>query len=481
MGRTSYGRTGRRSSGAWQWILIGMIFGFGCAVIILFGLLTAGVMSIETAFGATNTPEVVIITATSAPVTPTDTAAPTNTAAPTETLAFAQASPATATPSSPTPAPVTPSPTPTPTTPASIGVQSPQSAEEDIDPQLASIRSGTVPVSGGTFAMGTTIQEVSQAVDECTGRDGGSCDVSFGQDSFPQHQVAVNPFEMETTEVTYLQFVTFLNVMGPGSHDNGCDGQPCIATQNEQPDLSYISFDSNTYEVPTVAQNLPAGGVTWFGASAYCRAVGRRLPTEAEWERAARGEGNNVYPWGATWSNDLAKTNRPLPEDGGTVGPVAVGSYPAGAFGLFDMAGNIAEWVYDWYDPNWYLQQQNSGTIPANPTGPVAGTERVLRGGSWDNPPFFARAVHRLSGDPAQSYLWAGFRCAADRRETSASTAPNTGGTTPLAITGTPDAANIGLVPPSGSGNSQPTLPPVLPTNTLPAGNTQGTSLPPGG
>ncbi|MFN8372948.1 MAG: SUMF1/EgtB/PvdO family nonheme iron enzyme [Anaerolineae bacterium] len=250
MGRTNYGRTGRRGNAAWQWILIGMIFGFGCAVIILFGLLTFNVMSLNTAFGATETPQVVVITATSEPITPSATATITETSAPTATEEIVLASPPTATPTSPTPAPVTSSPTPTPTTQPSVGLQSPQGADEDIPPQLSAIMSGTVPISGGTFAMGTTLEEVTQAVRECVDRDGGTCAVSFGEDAVPQHQVAVNPFEMEVTEVTYSQYVTFLNVLGPGSHVNGCDGQPCIATQNEEPETSYISFDSNTYECP---------------------------------------------------------------------------------------------------------------------------------------------------------------------------------------------------------------------------------------
>jgi formylglycine-generating enzyme required for sulfatase activity len=478
MGRTSYGRTGRKGTATFQWILIGMIFGFACAVIILFGLLTFNVMTINTAFGATETPNVVIITATPAPVTPSSTPTQTETPTPTEELELVQSTPATATPSSPTPAPVTASPTPTPTTPAPVVQSSQNVSDEDIPSALAAIRTNTLSITGGTFMMGTTIEELTNAVRECTERDGGSCDISFGQDSLPAHQVAVDPFEMEEREVTYLQYVTFLNTLGPGRHLNGCNGQVCIATQNEEPDLSYISFDSNTYEIPSVAQNLPVGGVTWFGADAYCRTIGRRLPTEAEWERAARGESNNVYPWTGAWSNVLAKTNRPLPADGGTVGPVEVGTYPSGAFGLQDMAGNIAEWVYDWYDPNWYQAQLNTGTIVQNPTGPVAGTERVLRGGSWDQPPFFSRSVHRLSGVPNDFILWAGFRCAADLDTSSSSTAPNTasnnqaiGGTTPLAITGTPDASNLGLAPNQGSGNSAPTLPP---------GDTQGTQIPSG-
>ncbi|MFN8372949.1 MAG: hypothetical protein U0694_08735 [Anaerolineae bacterium] len=150
----------------------------------------------------------------------------------------------------------------------------------------------------------------------------------------------------------------------------------------------------------------------------------------------------------------------------------------------------LPEWVYDWYDTNWYTQQLNTGTIPNNPTGPVAGTERVIRGGSWNGLPFFARSVHRLSGNPARYYLWAGFHCADDVAipqqqplpppDNAANNTNLTGAPTPLAVTGTVDPATLGLAPNTNNGGGQPTIPPALPTATLPAGDTQGTSLPPG-
>jgi iron(II)-dependent oxidoreductase len=172
-------------------------------------------------------------------------------------------------------------------------------------------------------------------------------------------------------------------------------------------------FNEDTYEITAPIGNQPVTGVTWYGAQAYCEAIGRRLPTEAEWEFAARGVTGYIYPWGNQWDAAFAKTSIPVT---GEVGALPVGSYRSGAsmFGLMDMAGNVAEWVQDWYDPSYYQQLGASGE---NPTGAAAGVEKVIRGGSWDAKPFFARSVHRQSREPHTSGAWLGFRCAADKTD----------------------------------------------------------------
>src|SRR5262249_49919542 len=186
--------------------------------------------------------------------------------------------------------------------------------------------SDLLPVKGsGNFLMGTTPSEVAQAVNDCTNRDGANCTAAMDQDAAPQHQVAISPFQMERTEVSYQQYLAFLNSgpgMGPGSHRNGCFGQPCLLTSNES-DTSNVTFDSANYTVNDVINNFPVANVTWYGAKAYCEAIGRRLPTEAEWERAARGDDPNgderIYPWGNNWDTSLAKTNRPKDSPAGAV------------------------------------------------------------------------------------------------------------------------------------------------------------------
>lgn len=151
--------------------------------------------------------------------------------------------------------------------------------------------------------------------------------------------------------------------------------------------------------------------VTWYGAQAYCEAIGRRLPTEAEWEHATRGFSNYIYPWGNEWDGTRASTRRPA--DGGEPQKAPVFAFPEGSspYGIYNLAGNVAEWVSDWYDPQFYNRPE--ATITA-PTGPISGTEKVVRGGSWDDLPFFARSVHRMSQPPNEPTASIGFRCVED-------------------------------------------------------------------
>lgn len=288
---------------------------------------------------------------------------------------------------------------------------------EALDPaleRLLILASPLVAIDGGEFTMGTDINEINTAVTECVERDARACTRNSAEDSFPPHQVFVDDFFIEQTEVTYEQYLAFLDYLGPGSHRDGCGGFPCVLTTAEN-EFSFIQFDSQNYDLgnPQFQSDLPVGGVSWYGAREYCETIGRRLATEAEWERAARGISNNIYPWGNTWNPNAANVsageNRPTT-------PHAAGSNPLNQseFGVFDMGGNLAEWVNDWYFSDYYPQQQARGLVE-NPTGPPAGAQKTLRGGSWNTPPFFARSVHRLSLRPDEQFLWTGFRCATDQ------------------------------------------------------------------
>ncbi len=472
--------SGRRSGGgAWQWLFIGGIVGFGCAIIFLLVGLISGLLNVggeSVASLTTQTPW--IITASPAPVTATT--------EPTEIIVTDPPLEFSAPTASPTilPTLLTLEPTITPTTLALEPTIT--TASGNTTAQVANVNSGggqfdrllaianpMVPIAGGQFPMGTTAAEVSVAVTECQagyGGEAGSCQPADSEDSFPQHNVTVSPFQIDAYEVSYTQFLTFMNILGPGSHRNGCLGQPCMQTLADS-ETSNITFDSQNYTINPAIADLPMTNVTWYGAQAFCQAIGRRLPTEAEWERAARGDLGYVYPWGNTWSPENSATRRSTSQEKNSVTSFPTGASP---YGVYNMAGNVSEWVSDWYSPNFYSQPQAAGP---DPQGPPTGTEKVTRGGSWDTVPFYTRTVHRQSRDPLSPTASIGFRCVADAN--SAANAGNTSGV-PLGanIVSTTDPSTLGI--PAGTGGEEETTASQNAIPTLPVADTNAApTLPP--
>jgi formylglycine-generating enzyme required for sulfatase activity len=226
-------------------------------------------------------------------------------------------------------------------------------------------------VPAGEFVMGS--------------REGGG-----SADEHPSHKVYLDSFLIDEYEVTNAQYKRF-----------------CDATEHPYPPDLRIGGDSISF---SNFPDHPVVRVSWDDAMAYATWTGKRLPTEAEWEKAARGTDGRKYPWGNEEPGEerILRCNY-LESRDGYDGTAPVGEFEAGVspYGVHDLAGNVAEWCYDWYSAEYYSQSPSS-----NPQGPADGVHRVDRGGGWRSPLTDVRCAYRHGSLPSRKTEAYGFRCA---------------------------------------------------------------------
>lgn len=216
------------------------------------------------------------------------------------------------------------------------------------------------------------------------------------RDETPRHTVTLDSFAIDIHPVTNEQFVRFLEAMGGEKDSNHHD----IIRMRD----SRIKRSGGRLSIESGYAKHPVVGVTWYGAIAYAKWVGKRLPTEAEWEVAATGgNDSSLYPTG----EDIEKNQANFFSSD----TIAVMSYAPNDYGLYDMAGNVYEWCHDWYGYNYY---EMSVQEPVNPIGPLQGVYRVLRGGCWKSLKEDLRCSRRHRNNPGTVNGTYGFRCAAD-------------------------------------------------------------------
>jgi sulfatase modifying factor 1 len=222
----------------------------------------------------------------------------------------------------------------------------------------------------------------------------------------PEHMVELSEFWMDATPVTNRNFAEFAEDSGYRTEVERA-GSAWGFHEGRFQNVKGLNW--RTYATPE-RDDHPVILITWNDASAYCAWAGDRLPTEAEWEMAARGGLESAdFPWGAAPANGLQSNFAGAPD--GLPATTPVKSYPPNGFGLYDMVGNVWQWCSDWYGETYY-----DASPMADPTGPDSGATKIRRGGAWNViQPFRLRCANRGAMLPAQTATNMGFRCARSR------------------------------------------------------------------
>ncbi|MDR4498581.1 MAG: SUMF1/EgtB/PvdO family nonheme iron enzyme [Candidatus Scalindua sp.] len=228
----------------------------------------------------------------------------------------------------------------------------------------------------------------------------GSTHEDFIQEEMPQHTVFLDAYYIDKYEVTNAQYWKFMEYITRTGDHSKCDPAEPI-NKSHIPGNPFKGYDYKYYNYP----DYPVTRIDWFDAYAYASWAGKRLPTEAEWEKAARGTDGRRFPWGNVW--EIKNCNI------GPKGILTVGSYEQGnsVYGCSDMTGSVSEWCNDWYSPTYYHESPRK-----NPKGPSTKTgKRIIKGGSlFAVNVYKMRCAVRMFGEPNERNKSLGFRCAKD-------------------------------------------------------------------
>jgi formylglycine-generating enzyme required for sulfatase activity len=279
------------------------------------------------------------------------------------------------------------------------------------DPQVIRGEDGSemVLVPAGEFWMGATPDGLEAVRQHCKQNPNIEyCQNGhYERNELPRHRVTLDAVYLDRFEVTNALFEKFVRATGhrPLAETEGAG----VVWFRQDRRWQWSRIKGATWRAPdgpgsSAQAAYPVVQVSWFDAVAYCTWAGKRLLTEAEWEKAASGVEGYRFPWGNVWDPTRSNSGR-----GDNSASAPVGTYPGGAspYGVQDMAGNVWEWVADWYDEGYY------GASPShNPPGPAVGTSRVVRGGAWNNGSTLSETSRRQGIVPSRHSNVLGFRCA---------------------------------------------------------------------
>ena len=289
----------------------------------------------------------------------------------------------------------------------------PGSQESGSSPEtFTALRDGSIMrlISAGEFTMGSTQKDIKDA--RTMDRDGSHFALSHERFALshetPQFNLFVPAFYIGIFAVTNEQFARFLSEASP---DAAVFGSWAAAFSR----LCKPRYEGEPWRVELGFERHPVVHVSWLGAAAYCRWAGLRLPTEIEWEKAARGTDARLFPWGNEWHDDFLCWHRGSRGANEPTIPVNAHAEGCSPYGIFQMVGNVTEWCEDWYQPRAYDDHAMGNRHP-----PPLGDERVLRGGTClqRHKLEFRCAMRYASPAVALTVDFTGFRCACDLYET---------------------------------------------------------------